>query len=257
MRTRIRLAVLLFIPISSITLAQSVDFGSFTDSRDGTQYKTVTIGSQTWMAENLNYDAGSGSWAYDNDSSNAAVYGRLYSWAAAREACPPGWRLPSDMEWHILVEHLGGPRVAGGKMKETGIAHWNSPNTGATNENGFSALPAGYRYDGKYYGMGSSASFWSSTASGDGKCYVWHRYLFHSISAVYRYRYCYTKYGFSVRYVRDTGVSDADQALPKSMEGRKEMDLQGAGITDKSLESRPGRTLSPKKSGRKPQESKK
>ncbi len=216
------LAVLLLIPIASTALAQTVEFGKFTDARDGAQYKTITIGDQIWMAENLRYDAGHGCWTYDNDPSKAAVYGRLYSWQTALKACPPGWRLPSDVDWHTLVEYLGGPESAGGKMKEAGVSHWKSPNIGADNRSGFSALPGGYYFDGKYYNIGKSASFWSSSASGDGKSYVWHRYLFHSISAVYRYRYCYTKYGFSVRCVQDTEVSDAVQALPRSMDGRKE-----------------------------------
>lgn len=231
MKTRTHLATLLFILISSTTLARTVNFGSFTDSRDGTQYKTITIGSQTWMAENLNYNAGSGSWAYDNDSSRAAIYGRLYSWSTAREACPQGWRLPSDVEWQTLVDYLGGPTVAGGKMKEAATTHWNSPNTGATNGSGFSALPAGYRYDGKYYGMGSGASFWSATASGNGNYYIWHRYLFHSISAVYRYRYSYEKYAFSVRCVLDTGVADAGLVHLKSMKNLKKLDLSKTMVT--------------------------
>jgi len=235
MKTRIHIAVLLFILISSATFAQTVDFGSFTDSRDGAQYKTITIGSQTWMAENLNYDAGSGSWAYDNNSSNSAIYGRLYSWPTARKAIPQGWHLPSDVEWQTLVEYLGGPTVAGGKMKEADTTHWKSPNTGATNRSGFSALPAGYYYDGNYYSMGDSASFWSATASGSEDYYIWHRYLFHSISAVYRYRYSYEKYGFSVRCVRDSDVTDAGAcASEKHGEserpglGRHRGDRQGA-----------------------------
>ena len=194
--------ILLFVLIASATFAQTANSGSFTDPRDGTQYKTITIGSQTWMAENLNFDAGSGSWAYDNNSSNSAIYGRLYLWPAARKACPQGWHLPSDVEWQTLVEYLGGPTVAGGKMKEVGTAHWKIPNTGATDVSGFSALPGGYRYDGKDSSLGSSASFWSATASGGGNHYIWHRYLFHSIPEVYRYSY--QKYAFSVRCVRDS-----------------------------------------------------
>ncbi len=197
------LTVIIILLISSTIIAQTVNFGSFTDPRDGTSYKTIIIGNQVWMAENLNYDAGIGSWAYDNDTTKSAIYGRLYSWPIACEACPPGWSLPSDMDWYTLTKYLGDLNVAGGKMKETGTTHWNSPNIGATNESGFSALPAGYYFDGKFYDIGNSASFWSSTASGNEDKYPWHRFLFRSISAIYRYRYNYTKYGYSVRCIRD------------------------------------------------------
>ena len=209
MKTKNYLALIMFLLISNTILAQTVNSGNFTDPRDGRQYKTITIGNQVWMAENLNYETGIDSWVYDNDSTNSAIYGRLYSWPIACEACPPGWSLPSDMDWYNLTKFLGDLMVAGGKMKETGAAHWNKPNTGATNESGFSALPGGYYFDGNYYDFGSSASFWSSTASGYEDKYAWHRFLFHSISAVYRYRYNYTKFAYSVRCIRDNENNDS------------------------------------------------
>ena len=151
----------------SITVSNGGGTGTFTDPRDGQTYQTVQIGSQTWFAENLNYETPN-SWCYDNNSANGDIYGRLYTWNAALNACPSGWHLPSDDEWIILSgDFLGGTIIAGGKMKEAGTAHWNSPNTGATNSSGFTALPGGYRYSnvGNYgYGfLGNYGYWWSST----------------------------------------------------------------------------------------------
>jgi uncharacterized protein (TIGR02145 family) len=135
--------------------------GTFTDPRDGKIYKTVKIGKQTWMAENLNFNVGSGSWCYDNSISNCASYGRLYTWDAARSACPSGWHLPNDSEWNQLINYLGGENVAGGKLKST--IHWNSPNIEATNSSGFSAFPGGSRGDsGGFFGLGYNGAWWSS-----------------------------------------------------------------------------------------------
>ena len=159
---------------------------------DGNTYQTVKIGNQWWIAENLNvthYQNGdaipnvtdSAAWwgltsgaycNYNNDAANVAVYGRLYNWYAvhdSRNIAPAGWHVPSDAEWQTLVDYLGGDPVAGGKMKEAGTTHWISPNTGATNESGFSGLPGGYRHtDGYYYDISYSASFWTFTESDSG-----------------------------------------------------------------------------------------
>lgn len=139
---------------------------TFTDPRDEQTYTIVDIGNQTWFAENLNYETDN-SWWYENSSANGDVYGRLYTGNAAETACPNGWHLPSDEEWTILIDFLGGGDVAGGKMKEVGTAHWNSPNTGATNTSGFNALPAGYRYDNdaSFNGLGRINYWWSSTGA--------------------------------------------------------------------------------------------
>jgi len=145
-------------------------FGSMKDTRDNKTYKTVKIGTQWWMAENLAYKTGSGSWAYNNEESNVAKYGRLYHWETAKTACPTGWHLPSDAEWTTLTSYLDGESVAGGKMKTT--SNWDSPNIGATNESGFSSLPVGLlTNDGGFYEVGSSGYFWSSTQSST-KLYV-------------------------------------------------------------------------------------
>lgn len=136
--------------------------GTYTDLRDGQTYNTIEIGSQTWFAENLNYTTAN-SWWYNNSSVNGAVYGRLYTWEAALTACPSGWKLPNEEEWLILKEFLGGIEVAGGKMKETGLTHWEDPNTGATNESGFTGLPGGIwkEFNGEFDNIGISGNWWS------------------------------------------------------------------------------------------------
>ncbi|MGM9985270.1 MAG: fibrobacter succinogenes major paralogous domain-containing protein, partial [Fibrobacter intestinalis] len=88
------------------------------DPRDGKTYRTVEIGKQVWMAENLNYEM-DGSYCYDNEATNCQKYGRLYTWAAAMQACPEGWHLPSEAEWETLITAVGGEDVAGLKLKST------------------------------------------------------------------------------------------------------------------------------------------
>ena len=206
----------------SFTTEEGLQLGTVTDI-DGNVYQTIIIGTQEWMAENLkvtHYRDGeaiptghsNSEWsnlstgaycAYDNNESNADTYGYLYNWYAvddSRNIAPEGWHVPTDDEWQILVDYLGGSSVAGGKMKETGTEHWNSPNTGATNESGFTALPGGYRgLNGSYYGMGFGC-FWSST---EGSSYhAWSRRLSYGNSEVYR-NYDGKHAGFSVRCLRD------------------------------------------------------
>lgn len=163
----------------------SANNGKMTDSRDGHTYKTVTIGSQTWMAENLNYET-QNSYCYDDNASNCTKYGRLYTWAAAmdsvwtwstngkgcgynktcsptypvRGVCPEGWHLPSQTEWNTLFNAVGGSTTAGTKLKFT--SGWYSRGNG-TDDFSFSALPAGCRfYDGRY-DNDVFTNFWSST----------------------------------------------------------------------------------------------
>ena len=157
---------------------------------DGNVYETVLIGEQLWMTENLkvtHYNNGdeipnitnngdlcglsTGAYCnYDNNPTNSETYGRLYNWYAvddSRGVCPDGWHVPTDDEWTILTDYLGGASVAGGKMKETGLDHWNNPNGGATNESGFTGLPSGKRSDanGTFYSMGNIGEFWQSSES--------------------------------------------------------------------------------------------
>jgi uncharacterized protein (TIGR02145 family) len=138
----------------------------FTDPRDGKTYKTVTIDSQTWFAENLAFKPVTGNcWFLKNDQANLAMYGYLYDWETAKNACPAGWRLPTESDFMILVNFLGGERVAGGKLKS--VSEWASPNTGATDESGFAALPGGMReLSGAFTGVGNYSDWWTSAESG-------------------------------------------------------------------------------------------
>ena len=139
--------------------------GTFTDPRDGRSYNAVQIGNQCWMAENLNY-AGVDSRCFFGDSRKCDAYGRLYQWDTATNACPPGWRFSERSDWHTLIFYLGGSSIAGGKMKAT--SHWNPPNTGATNESGFTALPGSAMDPDKKIGfpIGNVAIFWSKSYDG-------------------------------------------------------------------------------------------
>jgi len=114
--------------------------------------------------------------------------------------CPADWHLPTDGEWTTITNFLGGPSVAGGKMKETGTTHWNPPNTAATNESGFTALPGGLYYDGSFLYMSSGGYWWSSTETPYSR--AWTHYIGYNYSYVYRYNN-YKTYGLSVRCVRD------------------------------------------------------
>jgi uncharacterized protein (TIGR02145 family) len=124
-----------FLPISCKTNEpepEPINFGTFTDTRDGHEYKTIQIGTQTWMAENLAYlptTTPITTWSNTEPCYyvyDYAKYGVLYNWTAALTACPTGWHLPSDAEWTVLLNYLGGQNVAGGKMKS--VMEWNRNN---------------------------------------------------------------------------------------------------------------------------------
>jgi uncharacterized protein (TIGR02145 family) len=136
---------------------------------------------------------------------HVATYGRLYTWYAVtdnRNVCPAGWHIPTDAEWTTLIDYLGGSTVGGGKLKETGTKHWWRPNTGATNESGFTALPGGKRNtDGSYSFIRLHGYWWSSeeypTAGAFG------RDMGYNYTWVLR-NYGFTKRtGFSVRCIKD------------------------------------------------------
>ena len=151
--------------------------GAMTDSRDGKKYKTVAIGKQIWMAENLNYKTAY-SYCYEDKASNCAKYGRLYIWEAALKACPIGWHLPSKEDFDILVDAVGGIDIAGRKLKSA--VSWNENGNGS-DEVSFVALPAGYMQNsgrkekGGYYKYeGSYAGFHSSTGAGSEDAFGMH-----------------------------------------------------------------------------------
>ena len=191
---------------------------------DGNVYQTVTIGTQVWMAENLKttkYNDGSpiplvtdsAAWVtlptpgycwYNNDAATyKSTYGALYNWYAVNtgKLAPTGWHVPTDAEWRTLTTFFGGESVAGGKLKEAGATHWNSPNTGATNSSGFSGLPGGSRYfNGTFISVGNFEYWWSSSAFDATS--AWFRGVYYDNATVNRY-YNDCTYGFSVRCVKD------------------------------------------------------
>ena len=194
------------------------DENCFKDARDGQTYKTVTIGTQVWMAENLNYETDS-SFCYNNNESNCTKYGRFYRWAAAvgksesecgygktcslpsgniQGVCPEGWHLPSMAEWDTLFNAVGGQSTAAKVLKST--FGWESNGNGS-DAFGFSALPAGYRYsNGDYDDEGDYAYFWSSTELSSGSAYTMYL-LYYGDSAYLSNRS--KDYGFSVRCLQD------------------------------------------------------
>jgi uncharacterized protein (TIGR02145 family) len=205
--------------------------GTVTDI-DGNVYHTVKIGEQVWMIENLKatkYRNGdiigttnpdtlniSGAnepqyqWAYDGNTSNVATHGRLYTWYAAtdiRSLCPPGWHVPSDDEWGILIDYLGGESIAGKKLKASDTIFWksNGPfgfhlNEG-TNESGFTALPSGCRWEnGWFFYKGYYTYWWSKTESSSDRAY--HRSLGYEGNEVGRYNDPKTT-GNSIRCIKD------------------------------------------------------
>ena len=193
---------------------------------DNNVYSCVTIGTQTWMVENLktthyrngedipNITVGT-DWStlvtgaycwYNNDAATyKATYGALYNWYAvadARNIAPVGWHVATDAEWTTLTTFLNGESVAGGKLKEILYTHWKSTNTGASNSSGFTALPGGYRngHDGSFNDVGLNGVWWSSTAYDASS--AWNRALYYYNANAYRGNYG-KQNGFSVRCVRD------------------------------------------------------
>ena len=190
---------------------------------DGNVYNIVKIGNQIWMKENLNTThfrngediyivTNNGAWCdlnlscycnYGNTESNAKTYGRMYNWYSVNTGslCPNGWHVPSDAEWTILTNYLEGEAIAGGKLKETGLAHWNSPNTEASNSSGFTALPGGFRnFDGEFYNIGISGHWWSSTKINANSSML--RRLYYSDVKVFKGSYNKLS-GLSVRCLKD------------------------------------------------------
>ena len=161
-------------------------------------FKTIKIGTKTWMAENLNCNVGN-SKCYDNDPANCAKYGRLYNWTDAMSACPVGWHLPSDAEWTQLTDFVGSD--AGTKLKSPNYWESYSGVPKGTDDYGFAALPGGNGFsDGSFYNAGNNGNWWSATeGTAD---YAYRRYMYYNLESVNRNGNLKT-YLFSVRCVAD------------------------------------------------------
>ena len=193
-------------------------FGANITDVDGNSYKTVYIGTQQWMGENLKtakYNDGTpipnvtdntvwpnlttGAWCnYNNSDSLGNIYGKLYNWYTvnSNKVCPNSWHVPTESEWTIISNYLGGSEVAGGKMKEVGTLHWSNPNTDATNENFFTALPGGTKYpDGHFDNFGTWGTWWSNNNS---------RYVdLNCTNGNLMFRSNSNQFGFAIRCLKD------------------------------------------------------
>ncbi len=200
---------------------KSVPNGKYVSEAKG---KIKVIFLNSWMTKNLDVDRyrngdlipevksknqwselTTGAWCYyDNKAANGVIYGRLYNWYAVndpRGLCPTGWHVPTDTEWSTLTAYLGGEEVAGGILKESGTSHWKSPNTGATNEIGFTALPGGYRISSGTFILLSYLGGWWSATEGDATD-AWDRGLNDGNGGIYRDGSS-KEVGYSVRCLRD------------------------------------------------------
>ena len=215
------------VPIDSNTLVTDID---------GHTYPTVKICDQTWMSKNLDvarYRNGdpipqvsnpsdwanltTGAWCwYNNDSDTyASVYGRLYNWFAVndpRGLAPTGWHVPSIYEWSILPSCLGGDAVSGGKMKEEGTIHWNSPNVGATNISGFTGLAAGFRnLDGNFGHIGHIGVWWSTTEGSINT--AWNPSLWSDFADFIKDPNGSKNCGYTIRCLKDTPITTLNDGL--------------------------------------------
>jgi uncharacterized protein (TIGR02145 family) len=209
---------------TGIIFNTNLTYGSVSDI-DGNNYKTIQIGTQTWMAENLKttkyndgttipFETDDTAWSglttpaycwYNNDEKRyRAPYGALYNWYTVNtgKLCPSGWHVPGYGEWMTLATFLGGASVAGGKLKETGTTHWTTPNEGATNESGFTALAGGFRRD--YFSrIGDFGNWWSSSVIAAEKFVSYHKLNYSDYRIEYIGYIVMRRDGFSVRCLKD------------------------------------------------------
>ncbi|MCA1751337.1 MAG: fibrobacter succinogenes major paralogous domain-containing protein, partial [Flavobacteriales bacterium] len=177
----------------------------------------------TWMAENLRYLPSVNEvntisnevpyryvYGYSGTdveeakaSENYDIYGVLYNYEAAKDACPSGWRTASDQDWTVLTDHLGGEEVAGRKLKEAGIDHWNFFNlSNADNESGFTALPGGSNWEAEFVARGGTSYFWTSTGNPQNQNHAWRRGMSASTESVNREDNG-KRFGMSVRCIKN------------------------------------------------------
>ncbi|CAN0053244.1 unnamed protein product, partial [Chrysoparadoxa australica] len=194
------------------------------DERDGVSYSTEKIGDHVWFTENLRaveYNDGTQislvsnqqNWAildtpgyswYDNDEETNAIYGPLYNFYAieAGNLCPTSWHVATEMEWNFMISNLEGASNAGGKLKEIGLSHWSSPNTGATDEYNFTGLPGGSRGDnGVFYNINLWGNWWTSDQSLTSSL-GYSKHIGYNTTEIFDGNYP-KKVGFSVRCVKD------------------------------------------------------
>lgn len=218
----------------TLTLAVIVCFGCKKDNNeitvkdiDGNSYNTTTIGYQVWMTTNLSvtkYNDGTpiplitenSEWAslktpgycwYENNETSSLLnnYGALYNWFTVdtRRLCPSGWHVPTVDEWQIMIDNTNGNNLAGASLKETGTKHWKLPNTGATNESGFTALPASSRStDGTYGSRGTIGGWWSSTYCVESQISAWD-YLIYFDDVIIKKMGLSKQLGLSVRCIKN------------------------------------------------------
>ena len=199
------------------------DYGEVTDI-EGNRYRTIKIGAQTWMAENLRATRFNDSssitliekndkwaaqsspaycWYKNSEDAFKSMYGAIYNWYTVNtgKLCPAGWHVPSNSDWDELANFLGSSDVAGGILKETGEEYWSTPNTGATNQYRFSALPGGLRYyDGEFRDFGFGGYWWSSSELSDERAFF--RHIFYQDGSLFRFDN-EKRNGFYVRCISD------------------------------------------------------
>ena len=190
---------------SSTVLPSSVVKDSITDPRDGQVYKTVKIGPQTWMAQNLNYETEESD-CYNSDYRNCPKYGRFYNWDDAMKACPTGWHLPDMAEWNTLFESVGGRLTASQRLKSTSgwktCKNWCWANGNGSDDYGFNAIPVkGWHDKHKFGSVGEYAEFWTSSEWDHSPYYIYLKALYsYTVSSNRNHNY----YGRSVRCVKDS-----------------------------------------------------
>jgi len=218
----LRLIIIFFLIVYAFQSVIAQNNGKLTDL-EGNNYETVKIGNHTWMSENLrttkfndgepipevkeksawNILSAPGFCWYNNDTSYKKTFGALYNayTVNTKKLCPAGWHVSTDAEWTEMVELLGGKDVAAAKLKEQGTAHWSEPDSGATNESGFTALPGGTRYaNGIFFSRKDIGYWWTFT--GETVLNGWYRSMYYSNSTVDKNFHDSTD-GFSVRCVKD------------------------------------------------------
>ncbi|MEZ4804721.1 MAG: FISUMP domain-containing protein [Bacteroidia bacterium] len=232
---RLVLFTLIHTLLAQISIAQTVsDF-------DGNVYSTIQIGNQTWMKENLktthfnngvpipsttsNVLVDSTSlfqWAYNNDTSNIPIYGRLYTWFAvvnAQNVCPSGWHVPDNSEWVELSNFLGGDTVAGGKMKETGQTHWALTDSSVDNSSQFTGLPAGFRGNPSGFSqLTTLGAFWSTTPFGSSSFQRGFRYELKAGNSQFTENIAVANCGFSVRCIKNATTKLDDVEMKSTIQ---------------------------------------